>query len=60
MIRVDEAVCETCGACVGVCPADALSMEGNRLAVDETACIGCEACVEVCPVGALSSGGETI
>lgn len=47
-------LCNTCGACQGVCPADAIryqeTMGGHYLpVVDETACTGCGLCCEVCP-----------
>ena len=53
MIRVDPLLCEVCGACVGVCPADALEIEFRKLTVHADACIDCRACVAVCPVEAI-------
>jgi coenzyme F420 hydrogenase subunit beta len=49
-----ELLCNTCGACQGVCPADAIryreTMGGHYLpVVDETACTGCGLCRAVCP-----------
>ncbi len=55
MIRVDGALCELCGTCVGVCPADAIIIEGTVLRIDADRCIGCLVCVRICPVGAPSS-----
>ncbi len=53
MIVCEPARCETCGVCIGVCPADAIVMGRHAVAVNDAACIRCGACIEVCPVGAL-------
>jgi ferredoxin len=50
---VDDAVCESCGACETRCQMDAISMEGGKAQVDRTRCIGCALCVTTCPSGAL-------
>ncbi|MEA5017483.1 MAG: 4Fe-4S binding protein [Erysipelotrichaceae bacterium] len=53
--RVDKDMCIGCGACVGVCPTEAITMQDDGKAfVDEAACIDCGACVATCPVGAIS------
>ena len=51
-------LCDHCGACVGACPAGALSIaegggEGGerRVVWDETVCRDCGACVRACPKG---------
>ena len=46
--------CTACGACVNVCPRDALRLtakdgEPYRVTVDEAACIDCGRCSRVCP-----------
>ena len=46
--------CTACGACVNVCPKDALRLtakdgEPYRVTVDEAACIDCGRCSRVCP-----------
>ncbi len=45
--------CCGCGACVSVCPKDAISMQPNRYGfayprIDESLCIGCRMCLQVC------------
>jgi len=51
---IDEETCTGCGACIEVCPYDALSLE-NDLAVVNEKCTFCGACVEdVCPVDAIT------
>lgn len=52
MIVIERKRCEVCGTCVGVCPADAIIIEGPDIRIDTERCISCQACVQVCPVGA--------
>lgn len=52
---VDHAECIRCGACVDICPVNALSMSGPDDAAvvrDGDLCMGCAACIHVCPTGA--------
>jgi len=55
MQRPDVAVvkCRTCGLCEKQCPADAITMRGERIHFDYNRCIRCYCCVEICPHGAL-------
>jgi Na+-translocating ferredoxin:NAD+ oxidoreductase RNF subunit RnfB len=55
---VDEDRCFGCAACVGLCPVDALSLEGLLVIVDEPSCTHCEHCIPACPVHALSLSSE--
>ncbi len=50
---VDDGLCLACGACVGVCAFNALTLSNRRLVVAEEACQACHLCEKVCPVGAL-------
>ena len=45
--------CLLCGACVGVCPQDNLTIIGDRLEIGE-GCVGCGSCEKICPVEAIS------
>ena len=46
---IDEETCTGCGACLDVCPYDALSLEDNVAVVNEK-CTFCGACLDDCPV----------
>lgn len=50
---VDREICGYCGACVSVCPADAIELVDLYLRRDPDRCIGCLACLKVCPLGAM-------
>ena len=47
--------CIECGACVSVCPVDAISAGEGQYVIDEK-CIDCGSCAGTCPVGAISAG----
>jgi Fe-S-cluster-containing hydrogenase component 2 len=53
-IALDRDACIDCGACVPVCPADALAMAGHQLMLDLPRCYGCDRCLPVCPTNALT------
>ena len=54
-IRRNDDGCVHCGACVGVCPSEALTLERPTMRVifraDE--CVACGECVPTCPVRAM-------
>ncbi len=51
-VNVNRYKCGYCGACVGVCPEDALELVETWIEVDKN-CTGCGICAKICPVGAL-------
>lgn len=54
-VTVDKDNCIGCGACVGVCPVSALSLDDEgKSGCDESVCISCLSCVGACPVSAIS------
>jgi Na+-translocating ferredoxin:NAD+ oxidoreductase RNF subunit RnfB len=55
IVRIDEELCNGCGACVTPCAEGAIVLEdGKARVVDEALCDGAGFCVPVCPTGALS------
>ena len=41
-----------CHQCLDLCPASAISPDGDHVAIDEKICAGCGQCAAVCPTGA--------
>ncbi len=54
-IRKNDERCTDCGACVGVCPTDALVLERPSMKVifSPEECVVCGECVPTCPVRAM-------
>jgi ferredoxin len=50
-----ESKCTHCGACLAVCPTDALAVnrETWEVVFDPQQCIGCELCLPACPPRAM-------
>lgn len=51
--EIDRDKCLRCGACVAVCPVQALELTENGIKWDEEKCIYCGNCDDMCPVGAI-------
>lgn len=51
----DEKRCTDCGACINVCPTEALTIEPDtrRVEFNSNRCIACELCVPACPYRAM-------
>ena len=51
----DEDRCTHCGACVTICPTDALVKDAatQEINFNKDECIACELCIPACPVGAM-------
>jgi Fe-S-cluster-containing hydrogenase component 2 len=52
--QTDLADCIGCGACVDICPVDAVKMVNEIPEVDHNWCIGCGVCAVACPAGVIS------
>lgn len=50
-----ESRCTHCGACLAVCPTEALDVDRTswRVGFDAKLCIGCELCIPACPPRAM-------
>jgi len=42
-------LCTGCGTCIGMCPADALSWQKEKILADNEKCTSCGLCLKVCP-----------
>ena len=52
-VVVNKDLCLGCGACVSVCPVEAVSLDADGHAEsNKDVCIDCGNCANVCPVGA--------
>lgn len=51
----DDSRCTHCGACVTICPTEALYVDKKTMKVifDSEKCIACELCVKACPPRAM-------
>ena len=52
-VNIDRDKCTGCGACVDVCPVNAITIEDGKAVVSDE-CVDCGACVGMCPVEAIS------
>ncbi|ODS39463.1 MAG: hypothetical protein A7315_11020 [Candidatus Altiarchaeales archaeon WOR_SM1_79] len=52
-ITLDRDRCIDCGACISICPTNALYLEDFSVKLDESKCGLCRRCVDDCPVRAL-------
>ncbi len=55
IVRIDEELCNGCGACVAPCAEGAIQIiDGKARVVQESLCDGAGFCLGVCPTGALT------
>ncbi len=53
MASVIERLCTGCGACLSVCPMDAIELDNVTARIDPEKCTDCGACLAVCPNDAI-------
>jgi len=51
--KIDRERCLRCGACVSVCPADALELTEQGIFWIKERCTFCGICAKMCPAGAI-------
>ncbi|MDP8203574.1 MAG: 4Fe-4S binding protein [Candidatus Tenebribacter mawsonii] len=52
--NVDKSACNSCGACIGICPIDAIEIGADGKAIiDQTKCNQCGKCIAICPEDAI-------
>jgi MinD superfamily P-loop ATPase len=56
IVRIDQELCNGCGACVTPCAESAIVLgpDGKAHVIDDTLCDGAGFCLGVCPTGALT------
>ena len=53
---IDSSTCTVCGACIPVCPVNAVTGEAKKIpSIDLKKCIKCGACIEVCEAEAIKA-----
>ncbi len=54
-IRRNDERCSSCGACVSICPTEALRVERPSMEIifQDDLCVACELCVKACPLHAM-------
>jgi ferredoxin len=50
---VDSAACNGCGACLDVCPHNAIRLVSGKAVMDQETCDACMICIEACPTHAI-------
>ena len=58
LIEIDSEKCISCGACLTLCPVEAITMDENATVVfNQEKCLGstCSACVDACPSRVIKS-----
>ncbi len=56
-MKVDKDKCLRCGACVSVCPFDAIEATDGFVRPNDR-CTNCGICISVCPIGAVKVEGK--
>ncbi|UCE81419.1 MAG: 4Fe-4S binding protein [Methanobacteriota archaeon] len=51
--KVNKDECVACGACVDVCPEEAVTVDDVAV-IDESKCLDCGACVDECPNNSIT------
>lgn len=51
--HIIEKKCTSCGCCIRICPAEAISFKKEKALIDQTKCIGCGECLSACKFDAI-------
>jgi ferredoxin len=58
LIEIDNEECVNCGACITLCPVEAITLDEDATVIfNQEKCLGstCSACVDACPSRAIKS-----
>lgn len=53
MIDIDRILCDGCGACVDICPTNAIVLSAGKASIKQEFCKECRVCMNACPQGAI-------
>ena len=59
-VMFDESLCVQCGACVNICPHNAIEFSGNQRLYHRSICTGCGKCARACVFDAVELCGYPI
>lgn len=51
---VDPKKCISCGACISLCPQNAIKFVDGKAKIDPKKCVKCGACASFCPMTAIT------
>ena len=52
-MKVNKDTCIGCGACVDMCPVQAITLVDGKASINPDICVSCGSCVGTCPVNAI-------
>jgi len=52
-MKVNRDTCIGCGACIDMCPVQAISLVDGKASINPDVCVSCGSCVGTCPVNAI-------
>ncbi|HEX7363948.1 MAG TPA: 4Fe-4S binding protein [Dehalococcoidia bacterium] len=53
MFYIDSEQCNGCGACLDVCPQQAITIHNDRAVINKKLCTDCGVCIQACPSSAI-------
>ena len=51
-VKVDKDKCSGCGACVDICPVQAIKIDSEKAVINQE-CVECSVCISQCPQEAI-------
>ena len=60
MIEILPDKCDFCGACVGVCPEDAIELKEAEIKIIDPRCTNCSKCIWSCPIEVIKFNKEGV
>ena len=52
-MKVNKDTCIGCGACVDMCPVQAITLVDGKASINPDICVSCGSCVGTCPANAI-------